>query len=321
MEKVAGEIQPTTIVPYLIEQSTRFTLPLKNTKTNWVLQGYSKAGERTGFWLEPINILLDAGVVTNKYPTSVFITHSHVDHSWNLPWIYGCRTPKLKGHETLPGRPVYAPSSAWPMLAQLERACQNLSHGNMGSEELKDTDIFQAQRTYPSIVKAGKIINDLPGLNGIQLETLHCYHPAECVGYGFSTVTQKLKKEYQSLPSKEIAELRKNNHPINELQILPQFAFFGDTNIKALLEHEEWKKYPIITIECTVYPSIKKSPEEVSDIGHIHWDSIWPFIRNYPDIFFVLIHSSQALTSQYLENFEEKIKTENPEVQNFKIWV
>jgi len=316
-----GHQNQTITVPHLIEQSNRFILPLKNSKTNWVLQGYSKAGERTGFWLEPLNILLDAGVVTNKNPNVVFITHSHVDHCWNLPWIYGCRTPKLKGYENLPGRPVYAPHSAWSALVQLERACHNLSQGNMDSELLKDTDILQEQRTYPTFAKPGIIYNDIPGLIGIQVETLHCYHPADCIGYGFSTVTQKLKKEYQSLPPKEIAELRKKNLPITEPQILPQFVFFGDTNIKALLDHSEWQKYPIITIECTVYPSIKKAPEEVNEIGHIHWDSIWPIIIQNPKIFFILIHSSQSLTAHYLGEFEAEMKRANPGVENFKIWV
>jgi hypothetical protein len=54
MEKVI----PTEIIPHLIEHSYSGELP---NPAKWTLQGYSRAGERTGFFLSPINILLDSG--------------------------------------------------------------------------------------------------------------------------------------------------------------------------------------------------------------------------------------------------------------------
>jgi hypothetical protein len=56
------------------------------------LQGYSKAGFKTGFWLHGLNILLDCGVYTCKQPKAIFITHSHADNSWLLPYIVTYRS-------------------------------------------------------------------------------------------------------------------------------------------------------------------------------------------------------------------------------------
>jgi hypothetical protein len=86
-----------------------------------------------------------------------------------------------------------------------------------------DVDIMKEQRVAPFIVSAGQVFEDIPGLKGssflvlvlmtvgIHLEVLTCYHPAESVGFGFSTSVMKLKPEYQSLPGKEIGQLKRNS--------------------------------------------------------------------------------------------------------------
>jgi hypothetical protein len=55
-------------------------------------------------------------------------------------------------------------------------------------------------------------------------------------------------------------------------------------------------------------------------IGHMHWDSLFPLIKEYPSIFWVLIHSSQAISDETLMEFEAHIK-ETEKVTNFKLWV
>jgi len=284
------------VSPNLLEHCIERTL---NNPAKWTLQGHSKAGERTGFWLNPLRIVLDAGVVTNRHPNAIFITHSHVDHSWNLPWIYGARTP-LKGYENLQGRPVFAPKSAWPMLTQLEHACHNLSVGFM--EDLPT--IMVEQRVAPFLVGCGETLTDIQGLKGIVVETLQCYHPAETVGYGFSIEVQKLKAEFSSLTGKEIGLLKKKGTEVTDKKIEPQLIFFGDTTVESLDNHEEWKKYPVIVIEFT------------KAIGHMHWDSLVPYIEKHQEISWVLIHSSQSLTDIQLRTFEKEVK-EQKGISNF----
>ena len=62
------------------------TLQLDNSE-RWTLQGHSKAGERTGFWLHPEKIVLDAGLGTQRKAKAVFLTHKHIDHTGALPYI------------------------------------------------------------------------------------------------------------------------------------------------------------------------------------------------------------------------------------------
>ena len=154
----------------------------------------------------PLKIILDAGIVSNRSPNCIFITHSHVDHSWNLPLIYGARTTLIKGYENLGGRPVFAPSSAWPIIKQLEQCCHNLSVGYIEDTE----DIMKEQRVAPFIVTSNQKYDNIPGLKGIVVETFECYHPSQTVGYGFCTEVQKLKQEYQNLKGPEIGKLKKS---------------------------------------------------------------------------------------------------------------
>ena len=60
-----------------IEDCEKFTL---DNPGKWTIQGFSKAGDRTGFMLYPLKILLDAGLSTYLIPNAVLL-HSHTDHS------------------------------------------------------------------------------------------------------------------------------------------------------------------------------------------------------------------------------------------------
>jgi ribonuclease BN (tRNA processing enzyme) len=59
------------------------TYELKNPG-KWTIQGHSCAADCTGFILQPLNIGLDAGIKSNKTFSSIFLTHTHSDHSQNL---------------------------------------------------------------------------------------------------------------------------------------------------------------------------------------------------------------------------------------------
>eukprot|EP00808_Paulinella_micropora_P002304 g83285.t1 len=72
----------------------------------------------------------------------------------------------------------------------------------------------------------------------------------------------------------------------------PQLAFYGDTSILALTEHTEWKRYPVIMIECTIYPGLGKSAATAQAMGHMHWEALEPVMRSHPATHFVLIHHS-----------------------------
>ena len=68
--------------PHLVEDGVTFKL---NNPSNWSLTGYSRAGERTSFKLNELNVLLDCGLALQKPVDQIFMTHSHIDHCWGWP--------------------------------------------------------------------------------------------------------------------------------------------------------------------------------------------------------------------------------------------
>ena len=64
--------------------------------SKWTLTGSSKAGEKTGFVIDELNIMLDCDISRKKTPNVIFISHSHIDHICALPTVFKSRTQLLK---------------------------------------------------------------------------------------------------------------------------------------------------------------------------------------------------------------------------------
>merc|ERR1719310_1686493 len=141
----------------------------------------------------------------------------------------------------------------------------------------------------------GATLPAVPGLPDWSIDLLPCYHPCETVGFGFKKRKRKMKAEFLNLDGTAKKELRERGVSLTEDVFEHHLAFFGDTHIGALKDHHAWKQYPIVIIECTHYDETGKSPESVRAQGHIHWQDLFPVIKENPDNFFVLIHSSQAM--------------------------
>lgn len=55
--------------------------------TNYHMIGYSIAALRTSFYVEELDIYLDAGLSGYMSPECIFITHAHGDHIANIPFL------------------------------------------------------------------------------------------------------------------------------------------------------------------------------------------------------------------------------------------
>ena len=269
-----------------------------NCSAKYKLQGYSKAGFQTGFWLHGLNILLDCGVYTTKQPKVIFITHAHADHSWLLPYIVTSRSPLT---------PVYIPLQAFKPIQTYQNSIRCLGSS---SEENLGESVWSIQKCDPRTFNAGTKFRPME-LKQIVVETIKCYHTCESIGYGFSTTVMKLKNEYANIDKKELMALKQANVSIQYEVETPQFVFFGDTNIDALLQHDEWKAYPVIIIECTGYDDIldiNRQPDRSENSqyarGHIHINDIIPVMKQYSDKQFILIHSGGAIKSEKLMEIE-----------------
>lgn len=281
----------------------------------YTIQGSSKAGFQTGFFVTKLNIMLDAGVYTNKQPRGIYITHSHTDHTTQLPNIITSRSKTT---------PIYIPECCYiPM--------QNYLNSIRGLSECMayecGSNVWKIQKSDPYKKKFGDVFKPNE-LKNISVEILNCYHTCESIGYGFSSYSMKLKDEYLSLQHDKLLQLKKDGKNIQYMSIIPQFVFFGDTTIDALKKHDEWKKYPVIIIECTGYPDPEPNPDPnifdfkidtdninnfpsnttYSERGHIHLFDLLPYLKQYQDKQFVLIHSSKQNNEIFLKKMELFLK-------------
>lgn len=248
------------------------TVLLRNPE-QWTMQGHSKAGERTGFWLHPEKIVLDAGLGTRRQPRAVYLTHKHIDHTGSLPYILTARSGL---------RPVYMPEPVLRPLAALQKGVRWLCDGD---EEPDAAEALAAQGCDPCLVEPGMTFRATETLD---VEVLPAYHDTQSVGYGFRRVKRKLKSEYAALLGKDIGRLRRAGTEVTHEVLEPQLCFFCDSNIRNLKDHTEWREYPVIVCECTGAGSPTPSPY------HTSLEELVALIRSAPEKQWILIHTSMA---------------------------
>jgi ribonuclease Z len=275
--------------PHLVEEGK--TIELKNP-SKWTLTGYSRAGERTSFILNELKILFDAGLATNKIFNAIFLTHTHVDHCWNLPNIYGRKKDK-----DVKLTPVFFPKDSGENLTSLMRIACLLSYPK---KIFSDEMVWKINGLEPFPVEIGNILS----FPTYQVEVLRAVHTTTSQGYGFISKKSKLCKEFIGLSKNELTDLKKTGTSITEEVMIPEFAFYCDSTIHNLLNYKEWIKYPTIVVECTGFPESHKK-EQVKSRGHTHFDDLLPVMLKHKNKHWVLIHASLKCND---EIFSQKIK-------------
>jgi len=279
--------------------------------SKWTLQGYSKAGDKTGFLLYPLKILLDAGMPTTQTPNAVLISHSHCDHTLSLPLVLTQRNGTLKGQEHLLGRPVYMHNDCIVPIQRLMEAIIMLSdNDNLNPVDyvnlLSQEYIYKRQGYHPQIVTEGQIFQ-IPSVNNVEIEVLKAYHNTGCFGYGFTSIKKKLKKKFHTLGKDAIIEAKKNGEEINDIVKIPEFLYFVDSTIENFTKHNEWQKYPVITAECTGFPNIHPV-EKMVQRYHSHLSLLEPIMEQWKDKQWILIHTSSTISNKMLEEEEKRLQ-------------
>ena len=311
--KPARDLPSSVTQPHFLEDCPKWRVP----GVQWHLQGHSQAGERTGFWIPELKLFLDAGVNSYKNPDTILITHGHGDHSFGTPFL------AMGQGGVLAKRPhVYIPRDASGPLQLFCRAAQSL---NDCRELTPDAQI----RCHPTTMgDTFSVCNSRVEVNVVQ-----CVHRVPTVGYILSTVSKKLKPEFQGLPGKEIGRLSKTTE-VSQRVATPRVCFMGDTTIEAFkltpsvrtacgggggwgelmlcrgIFRVQILKCPVVVVECTLLHARDESKAWSS--GHICWSQLRPIAKGNPDVTFVLIHFSRKYRDEDIARFFDALPGGHP---------
>ncbi|CAF0749449.1 unnamed protein product [Adineta ricciae] len=269
---------------------------IKILSNRFTLTGFSRAGEATSIIVPEMDMVLDAGTIvsTSKFQ-HIFITHTHLDHSFHIPMLYSHTSP-------LP-RDIYVPAQSLTYFENYLSSSQALNdHDEEKAREICTRRYKLHGVSEEQMIDLGKLY---------QVEIISCNHTVPSVGYAFYEKRTKLKSDYGNLSGKEIQELRKQGINVSEQVSVPLFAFLGDTtpevfaagsnSARVLLE-----RMPVVICECTFLDG-EQTPEK----GHTHWSGLQPVIEQHPHITFILIHFSLKYKRSEIEEFFTKQSLKN----------
>ncbi len=262
----------------------------------FVLQGYSRAADRTGFCLPELGWVLDAGVkVSSTRPEHIFLTHTHSDHVHDLTFLKSRNKPPH----------IYVPAESVELLDRYFHVAQELT-----SHQVRDLDDPWTTAYHLQGVSSGDTLNIRRGGKTYQVEVVACDHTVPCVGYAFFELRQKLKPVYASLSSSEIGQLRREGAEVTEEQRVPLFAFLGDTTERVFLQHPNLLSMPVIVVECSFLDAAEYG-ERGRKTKHLVWDYLEPFVEKSPETTFVLTHFSHRYQESEIQSCFEQVNSPN----------
>lgn len=276
-------------------------------ETSWRLPGSglsvvgrSVAGAETRILFPELRCCFDAGLAPPPHkPTHLFITHTHADHSFALPYFLRRDPPPVQ---------TFVPAEALDATRAFVLASQRL---NGGDEETV------MQRIELHGVRPGDVVRF-----GARWEArvVRCSHSVPCVGYAVSELREKLLPQLADLRGSEIAAMRKSGQTVSEVVRKPLFCFLGDTDDSIFDEHSRSRvaqesldtifACPVVFVECT-YLGSPATEAAVSEARHVWWDRLRPVVEAHPRTTFVLLHFSERYKPAELRSFFARLALPN----------
>ncbi|KAK3379631.1 RNase Z [Lasiosphaeria ovina] len=278
---------------------------------SYVLTGRSRAAWHTSFVIPQLNLLLDAGLVINRLrPKHVFLTHGHSDHTQLAPVFVTSRGPP----------DVFCPAAMAPAFDAFIRAQRLLDQGGLVTAEeyaaargslvthvthgLEPGDVVPLAHLKGS-GNASAAANANANANAITATAFACDHTVPCLGYVFSTTTQRLRPEYVGRTGAELRALREESGvSITAPVTVPVFAFLGDTTPAPLLaDSAGWLRegIAVVVTECSFLHEEHRA--QAAKTKHTLWADLEPVVRAWPRTTFVLTHFSMRYSDDDVRRF------------------
>jgi ribonuclease Z len=265
--------------------------------TGLTLTGYSRANDKTFFHIPELRCSLDAGLCEGRQVDSVFLTHTHHDHSKDLDYLAANAS----------GTDIYLPAEAVPYVESYLRASAELNHGSG----------FDPARAKGYRLHGVRQDDEFTfGRRGHHVRVVECEHKVPCVGYAFSEWDKALRPEFDELRKsllrqgrsaefgRLMARKRKAGVEVEYKIRRPLFAFLGDTRV-TVFERNSWLfEYPVVITECTFLDDSEL--DRADRVGHTVWSRLGPIVEAHPQTLFVLTHFSLRHSDQEILTFFQR---------------
>jgi ribonuclease Z len=282
--------------------------------TELTLTGYSRANDKTFFHIAELRCSLDAGLCEGRQVDTVFLTHTHHDHSKDLDFLAANAS----------GTDIYLPADAVPYVQSYLHACAELNHGAGFDPALAKGYRLHGMRRDDEFTF---------GRRGHHVRVVECEHKVPCVGYAFSERVKALRPEFEQLRQSQIrqgrpeefgrimAQKRKEGVEVDDEIRRPLFAFLGDTHVNVFGRNPWLFEYPVVITECTFLDDTEL--ERADRIGHTVWSQLRPVVEAHPQTLFVLTHFSLRHSDREILAFfrQEWEQAGNSRPDNVLLWV
>ena len=250
------------------------------------VSGFSQAGYKTGYIIEPFNIYLDAGVECDIPANMILVSHGHLDH---INALYSLLVNTTKCN-------VMLDSS---LLQHTQLLLNSMSSLNSGKTMTYNNWTPITNKQYSYTHSKNQVFN---------ITTYELSHRVKCRAYSIMINKNKLKPEYIGIKGSELKLLGDEIYNIIEY---PLVLFISDTDVSGL-ENLPFNKHKLVIMECTFFDS--NHYEEAVERQHLHWNDVKKIVSKYKETTFILGHFSARYKEAGMEVVKKMIEVDHSNV-------
>ncbi len=244
------------------------------------VEGFSVGGWQTALTLKPWAMSLDAGLAFRNHARAqtLLVSHAHFDHIGALGTMLTMRVMSQMRQPLC----IVVPEPIAAAFHQLLGALSALIDLPLPVEVLT--------------ISAGQRLT-LPGLRWVRAYPLT--HRVPCFGYVVGREVRKLKPELKGCVREELSALRGAGHEVTLPEDVVDFAYATDTTFAGLSQHHAFGGAPLLICECTFWDK-RVSPSQADVAGHVHIETLKPWLSAFTGDAVLLIHPSQRHAPHWL---------------------